>query len=85
MPLFLTNVCSCSHVGLTVGTLIEGKLENRDINRSSSSLYVTVPFGYTNKSSNDLSNYFNKREYSDKEVWILGINDLSVNDTTNHL
>ena len=72
-------------MGLTVGTLIEGKLENGDIDRSSSSLYITLPFGYTNKSSNDLSNYFKKREYSDKEVWILGINDLSVNDTTNHL
>ena len=44
-----------------------------------------MPFGYTNKSSNELSEYFKKREYSDKEVWILGINDLSENDPKDHL
>ena len=72
-------------MGLTVGTLIEGKLENADIDRSPSTLYVTMPFGYNNKSSNELSNYFKEREHSDKEVWILGIDASSVNETTDHV
>ena len=82
----LTIFCSYSQMGLTVGTLIEGKLENADIDRSPSTLYVTMPYyGYNDKSSNGLSNYFKEREYSDKEVWILGIDASSVNGTTDHL
>ena len=68
-----------------MGTLIEGKLENGDIDRSPRTLYITMPFAYNNKSSNDLSNYFKKRDYSDKEVWILGIDASSVNGTTDDL
>ena len=68
-----------SKQGLTVGAMNRRKLANGDIDRNSNILYVTLPFSY-NESSNEVakhfSTYFMKRDNSDKEVWMLGVDVL---------